>query len=115
MISSPLLRELLGDSDTIVVDISGASREVEGLPDDTEPPALVVANVSEAVKQVEDGVVAGYLNRDAMWAVDGFVLSREVVSALPEAVDSAESLIEAVSRAGFRWNVVLPAQPRPPD
>jgi hypothetical protein len=50
-----------------------------------------------------------------MWAVDGFVLSREVVSALPEAVDSAESLIEAVTRAGFRWNVVLPAQPRPPD
>ncbi len=115
MISSHLLRELLGDSDTIVVDISGASHEVEGLPDDTVPPALVVANVTEAVKQVEDGMVAGYLNRDAMWAVDGFVLSREVVSSLTGGVDSAASLIEAVTLAGFRWDVVLPAQSRPPD
>jgi hypothetical protein len=115
MISSHLLRELLGDSDTILVDTSGGSHEVEGLPHDAVPPALVVANVTEAVKQVEDGLVAGYLDRDAMWAVDGFVLSREVVSSLPEAVDSVASLIEAVTRAGFRWNVVLPAQPRPPD
>jgi hypothetical protein len=38
-----------------------------------------------------------------------------VVSSLTEAVDSAASLIEAVTRAGFRWDVVLPAQPRPPD
>jgi hypothetical protein len=112
MISSQQLRKLLETSpEPIFVDAAGASHPVEGLPEDATPPALLVAPVTEAVKEVDGDTVVSYLNRDAMWAVQGFLLSHEVVSALPDGVDSAAALIEAVSRAGLRWSAVLPIPP----
>ena len=112
MISSQHLRELLDTSPgPILVDAAGASHPVDGLPEDATPPALLVAAVTEAVKEVEGETIVRYLNRDAMWAVRGFLLSREVVSALPDGVDSAAALIEAVSQAGLRWSAVLPIPP----
>ena len=112
MISSQLLRELARDGpDRILVDTAGVPYQVERLPDDAIPPALVVAKVTEAVKEIEGERVVGYLNRDAMWVVEGFLLSGDVVSILPDGVDSAASLIEAVTRAGFQWSAALPAPP----
>lgn len=112
MISTRPWRERLGDgAATIVVDTTGAPYQVEGLPGETAAPALVVGRVSEAVKEVDDHSVVGYLNRDVMWAVEGFVLSEEVVSILPDEVESASSLIELVTGAGFSWSAVLPAAP----
>jgi hypothetical protein len=112
MISSQKLRKLLESSpEPILVDAAGASHPVEGLPEDATPPALLVATVTEAVKEVDGETIVRYLNRDAMWAVQGFLLSHEVVSALPDGVDSAAGLIEAVSQAGLRWSAVLPIPP----
>ena len=84
---------------------------MEGLPEDATPPALLVTGVTEAVKEVDGETIVRYLNRDAMWAVQGFLLSHEVVFALPDGVDSAAGLIEAVSKAGLRWSAVLPIAP----
>ncbi|HSJ85192.1 MAG TPA: hypothetical protein VLA91_15430 [Acidimicrobiia bacterium] len=112
MISTILWRNRLGDGSTpIVVDITGAPFQVEGLPEDVVVPALVVGKVSEAVKEVDGEMVVAYVNRDTMWAVEGFVLSEDVTSALPEEVESAASLIEVVTGAGFAWSVVVPAAP----
>jgi len=112
MINSQQLRELLeSNPEPILVDAAGVSHPVEGLPKDVTPPALLVAAVTEAVKEVDGETIVRYLNRDAMWAVQGFLLSHEVVSALPDGVDSAAGLIEAVSQAGLRWRAVLPIPP----
>lgn len=112
MISTRPWRERLVDgAATIVVDTTGAPYPVEGLPVDTTAPALVVGRVSEAVKEVEQETVVGYLNRDAIWAVEGFVLSEDVVSILPDEVESASRLIELVTGAGFSWSAVLPTAP----
>lgn len=112
MISSQQLRKLLeSNPEPILVDAAGVSLPVEGLPEDATPPALLVAAVTEAVKEVDGETIVGYLNRDAMWAVQGFLLSHEVVSALPDGVDSAAGLIEAVSQAGLRWSAVVPTPP----
>jgi hypothetical protein len=109
MISTLPWREQLGDGAvTIVVDTTGAPYAVDELPGDIAAPALLVGRVSEAVKEVEEDRVVGYLNRDALWAVEGFVLSNEVVSILPEEVESATTLIELVTGAGFAWSAVLP-------
>lgn len=112
MISTREWRERLGDGlAPLVVDITGAPYQMAGLPDDTIAPALLVGRVWEAVKEVEGEMVVGYLNRDAMWAVEGFVLTEELISILPEEVESASSLIEIVARAGFDWSAVMPAAP----
>jgi hypothetical protein len=112
MISTRPWREHLGDGSTrIVVDITGAPLQVAGLPDDVVVPALVVGKVSEAVKEVDGEMVVAYLNRDTMWAVEGFVLSEDVTSVLPEELESAASLIEVVTGAGFAWSVVVPPAP----
>lgn len=112
MISTIPWRNRLADGSTpIVVDLTGAPFPVEGLPEDVVVPALVVGRVSEAVKEVDGEVVVGYLNRDTMWAVEGFVLSADVTSVLPDEVESAASLIEVITGAGFGWSVVLPAPP----
>jgi hypothetical protein len=71
----------------------------------------VVGRLSEAVKEVEEETLVGYLNRDAIWAVEAFVLSEEVVSILPDEVESASRLIELVTGAGFSWSAVLPTAP----
>ncbi|MGH8871587.1 MAG: hypothetical protein ACRDWS_06415 [Acidimicrobiia bacterium] len=111
MITSHDLRRLARSSeDRVVIDHRGEPIEVGGLPVDTPAPALLVVQVTEAVKQIEDDAVIRHLDRDRLWAVDAFLLDGEVLSALPDGVDSPAGLIEAVSAAGFRWQVVqLPA------
>ena len=112
MFSSQQLRKLRDTGPgPILVDGAGAPLPVEGLPEDAMPPALLVAPVTEAVKEVDGGTIVRYLNRDAMWAVQGFLLSNEIVSALPDGIDSAAGLIEAVSRSGLRWSTILPSPP----
>ncbi|HSK07601.1 MAG TPA: hypothetical protein VK990_08795 [Acidimicrobiia bacterium] len=116
MISSQQLRELVESSpEQILVDATGASLPLDGVPEDANAPALLVTAVTEAVKEVDGETIVRSLNRDAIWAVRGFLLSNDVVSALPDQIDSAAGLIEAVSRAGFRWSAVTPTPPTEPE
>jgi hypothetical protein len=108
VINSEALRRIAETGlDRISITSSGELLEVDGLPEDTLIPALVVGNVTEAVKQIENSTITQYLNRDALWAVQGFVLDRQVVSSLPDGVESAADLIEAVRHAGYEWAVTV--------
>jgi hypothetical protein len=88
---------------------------MEGLPNEPPIPALVVAVVTEAVKQVEAEMVVRSVDRDALWAVMGFLLDRKVVSMLTDDVESVAGLIRAVRDAGFDWHAVCPAPPESPS
>lgn len=116
MISSESLRLIAqAGSGPVLIDNSGQPYQVDSLPDDASVPSLVVGEVTEAVKRVETGTVVQYLNRDALWAVEGFLLDRNVIDSLPDDVDSSERLIDAVGESGFEWHVVIPmaSEPRP--
>jgi hypothetical protein len=116
VISSETLRQdAAAGPARLVIDHHGGPVEIDGLAHDTPIPALVVSNVTEAVKQVGEGMVVSYLNRDALWAVDCFLLDRAVVASLPDRVESPVGLIEAVREAGFEWHAVLPKPPEPPS
>jgi len=98
----------------IVVDNSGRPLTTDGLPDDAPIPSLIVGQVTEAVKQVGDGMVTRYLNRDVLWAVKGFVLGHDVIGGLPDDIDSPERLIDAVREAGHEWHALFPSPGEPP-
>jgi hypothetical protein len=46
------------------------------------------------------------LSRDTLWAVEGFLLDGRVIAALPDGIESGAGLIEAVTAAGFRWEIL---------
>ena len=116
MITSEVLRQIAADGPgRLAIGHSGELVEIDGLPEPAPIPALVVEEVTEAVKQVEAGMVTRYLNRETLWAVTGFLLDREVVAHLPDGVDSAEGLIQAVRDAGYEWQAVLPLTVEPQD
>jgi len=72
MISSQQLRKLLESSpEPILVDAAGASYPVEGLPEDATPPALLVATVTEAVKEVDGETIT--LIRQGQGSLEGIV------------------------------------------
>lgn len=67
-------------------------------------PGLLAGPLAEAVKEVSAGRVVADLDRDAMWAVHGFVLDRNVLDALGDhRAYTAAELIRAVASAGFDW------------
>ena len=98
-----------------VIDHRGEQVALEWLPADVPVPGLLVGRVNEAIKQMETGRVIHYLNRDALWAVQGFVLDPGVLRAIPEGEYSARDLLDAVVAAGYEWRVVeMPADSAPP-
>jgi len=94
-------------TDPLLIDHAGDPTEFDGLPEDAPVPAVVVRTVTDAVKQVQGEMIIHYVNRDAIWAVVGFLLDATVVSSLPDDVDSAADLIDAVRQAGHEWHAVL--------
>lgn len=84
------------------------------LPDDSPTPALMVDRVTEAVKGIADGVVVSYVDRDTLWEVYGFVLDRESLETLPDRIESAGALVEALRSSGRRLHAVV-AVPGEPD
>lgn len=71
-----------------------------------EAPAVLVAKrVTDAVKSADRGFITGGLDRDELWAVEGFALSGEVVEALgADEIDPAD-LVERVGELGYDWLV----------
>lgn len=90
-------------SSVLVIDHRGQLLDIDGPPEELPVPGLLVSPVVEAVKQVEERRVVADLDRDSMWAVQGFVLDLRVLYALGEGKYSAEDLIRAVRSAGFDW------------
>jgi hypothetical protein len=102
------LRKLAaGGKDHFDIDHAGAlvdwgELNVEG------PAVLIVGPVTDAVKVVADDLVLDSLDRDDLWSIHGFRLEREVLLALEDEVSDPQSLVDAVSAAGFAWQVINP-------
>lgn len=108
MLDAPTLRRLAERADgPILVDVTGAPRDATRLPGDAGVPGLLVAMVTEAVKQVEGNRVTASLDRDEMWAVEGFLLDAALIAALPDDLGSPTGLLDAVAEAGVRWTVIF--------
>ena len=98
-----------------MIDHRGENMAHEWLSSDVPVPGLLVGRVNEAVKKAESGRIVHHLNRDALWAVEGFVLDAEVLQSIPDGEYSASGLMYAVVAAGYQWRVVeMPAHPDPP-
>lgn len=70
---------------------------------------LIATPLTDAVKLVVGGLVQDSLDRDTLWSIEGFGLGREVMLAVDESVATPEALIDAVTRAGFEWQVISPS------
>ncbi len=97
------LSEISKSSDSEVVEF-----DHQGVPKrwDTavEAPATVfVDEVTDAVRAFREGALDASLDRNQMWAVCGFRLTKEVVAKLPGDEFSADELLKSVSEAGFNW------------
>jgi hypothetical protein len=108
MISSGRLRQIAAASSNfhpIWVDVDG---EEMSLDSESEPsvPVLVVSSVTEAVKRLEGSKVAEHVDRDTLWQVEGFVLDRSIIDRLPDDIESADQLIDAVTRLGLEWSLL---------
>ncbi len=90
-------------SSVLIVDVDGRPLDTDRLPEDLPVPGLLVRALTEAVKQVEAGRLINDLDRDAMWAIEGFILDKDLLEGLPDGVYSGEQFIEVVVDAGFTW------------
>ncbi|MDP9494514.1 MAG: hypothetical protein M3P87_04665 [Actinomycetota bacterium] len=113
MIDIPALRLLIEAGESrVAFDLTG--EVFDGVANSTSQPALlVVSTLTEAVKVVGGGLVRDSLDRDEIWSVEGFILSREVLAALDQDLMTSGELIEAVTDAGFEWEVVSPSSSSP--
>jgi hypothetical protein len=104
VISIPALtRSLHGDR--VAFDEHGDLLEMD-IPDGFGPATLVVSEVTDALKSVDDtGLVSRSVDRGAMWVVDAIVVSRIVLTSLEPDELTIEGLLEAVRRAGFDWQI----------
>lgn len=102
MISIAELREQVVD-DRVVFDKTGAPVDVP-CPAGAGPAMLVVSEMTDALKIVEEGHITGSVDRSQVWLVDAIVLAEEVLDTLDDEV-LAEDLIEAVRKAGYEWQV----------
>jgi hypothetical protein len=109
VIDIPALRTRIeAGASRVVVDASGELLDQTGASE-SGPALLIAAPLTDAVKVVVGGLVHESLDRDALWSIAGFVLGREVVLALGDDVTTPAGLIEAVTGAGFEWQVISPS------
>jgi hypothetical protein len=70
-------------------------------------PSLLVAPVSDAVKQVESDRLIEDLDRNQLWAVRGIAVDDVVAVSLPDGSFTLAELIELVDAAGHVWGTTL--------
>jgi hypothetical protein len=107
VITSRELRLLAAEAPgSLTIDIDGRVFEDERAPEDAPVPGLIVGPVTEAVKLADEGSIVRHIDRDSLWAVEGFVLEDLVIDAIGDFSGTAGELIEAVAAAGYRWSAL---------
>jgi hypothetical protein len=86
----------------VAFDLVGAPLVVPG---DITPPTLMVGPVTDAMKLVSADRVVGSVDKESLWGVVGFVLTRDIIVELGVAELTPAALVEAVTRLGHRWTV----------
>ncbi|MEX2252499.1 MAG: hypothetical protein WD895_10625 [Acidimicrobiia bacterium] len=113
MIDIEALRNLVEKGEPrVVVDATGAIAD-RGERFGVGDALLIVVPPTDAVKVVAGGLVHDSLDRDTMWSIEGFVLGREVVLSLDRGLTTPGELIDAVTRAGFEWQLSRPSSSSP--
>lgn len=102
MISIAELRSGVEDG-RVVFDKMGAVVDIPP-PPGADPATLLVSEMTDALKTVEDGRITGSMDRAQVWVVDAIVLAVEVLDHLEGEV-TVEDLIGKVRHAGFEWQV----------
>lgn len=104
VISTAELRARL-ENKWVAVDKFGAILDIE-IPADIGPAALLVAPVTDALKEVdEQGRVLGSVDRARMWAVEAIVLNEIAVRRLQQETYTVGDLLDAVRESGLAWQV----------
>jgi hypothetical protein len=96
----------VGDSsgDWLVVDAVG---DPAPWPTGEGPLArLIVDDVTDAVKDIDEDRVVASRDREELWALRGFVVHREVLKVVGRGEYTPHDLIDAVTGAGFTWSAV---------
>lgn len=106
MVSILELKERLADGgDWVLFDSKGAELDLP-VPVDIGPATLLVGPVTDAVKTTTpEGMVDRSLDRDEIWAVEGYALNRVVIDRLEPLVMTADELYEAVTALRLGWQV----------
>lgn len=94
----------------VVIDPKGRVMDVS-VPSQGGPATLLVAPVTDALKELSAGRVVGSLDRDQFWEVAAFALSHDTLTRLEGDYTSATDLYQAVVAAGLDWQV----RPMPPS
>jgi len=105
-----LKKRLADGGDWVLFDSRGDPIDIL-VPPDIGPATLLVGPVIEALKTTtSDGLVDQSLNRDDIWAVEGFALNRVVVDRLESSVMSPREIYDAVSNLRYGWQVKVLAK-----
>ena len=106
MLTVSRLQEMLGeDRDWIFVRPTGEPVDME-VPPNLGPATMLVSSMTDALKTVsKDGFVDGSIDRDSVWIVEAFALSRAVVQLLEGEEMSARDLHGSVMGLQFGWQV----------
>ena len=100
-----LKRRLANGDDRVLFDARGEALDVL-VPPDFGPAILLVGPVTDALKTVTpEGLVDQSLDRDEIWAVEGYALTGVVVDRLESSLMTPRELYDAVSDLGFGWQV----------
>ncbi len=87
-----------------------AERFEVGLQLDSDVPqadeaVLFVSAPSEALKRTSGNVIVESVDREQVWEIHGFSITREVVEALAAPPETVEGVVEAVRASGRVWSV----------
>jgi hypothetical protein len=85
-------------------DARGAVVELDEVPSGSA--TLYARPLTDAVKVVAGGLVHESLDRDSLWAVEGFTLRDHVLMAIEVDAVTPEQLVEIVTGLGFEWEVI---------
>ena len=106
MIDIGALIEAAGDQGSPVVFDPVGNPLPRPIPAAQGVAVVLVRPVTDAVKQVDDGLIRSSLDRKGLWWIEGFALDPSVLSAIGKLMISPEDLIQTVELAGFEWSVV---------
>lgn len=99
------------DAARVAFDEDGLPLDLD-LPDEIGPATLLVSDVNEALKLVDDrGRVTESVDRSTVWSVDAIVVDRQVLSRLDEDGHTVGSLLEAVAALGYTWQISSTSAP----
>lgn len=109
MIDISALQEIVSEGrDWTMIAPDGAPCEEPVVPQTAGPASLLVSKVTDAVKRVgDDGLVEGSVDRDQLWALQGFLLNRVVLAKLEGKPMDAVTLLETIPRIGIGWQFVI--------